>query len=341
MLAIVLASAVALVSPGGAAATPATPLETEFKKAVDAFMVEYRAADAQARQALLDDPAREPRHRFTPLFLAEAKKRQGTREALPLWAWLVENGTIVDRPTGEHAVERLLADHLSDPDLASGARAIGRVAGIRGEEKTVEDLTRIIAGSRDSAVRAEAFFQRGFVRRDSNLPLARGDFEWAVKEDGDSPAGKRAAEALAATAPLKAGEKAPDFSGSTLSSTTVKLSELRGRVLLVDFWGMWCGPCVAQIPGLRKLHDRYAGKPFDIVGIDTDRDVEALRKFAAVNHIDWITVTDGGTDGPVGKGWRVDAWPTSFLVDREGIIRGRDLPPEALEERIESLLAGR
>jgi len=341
VLTIVLASVVALVSPGSAVADPAAALETEFKQAVDAFMVEYRAADASTRQALLDDPVREPRHRFTPLYLAEAKKRQGTPEALPLWAWLVENGTIVDRATGELAVEKLLSDHIADPGLAPGAKAIGRIAGIRGEAKTVEDLTKIIAASHEPAVRAEAFFQRGFVRRDSNLPLARGDFEWAVKEGGDTPAAKRAAEALAASAPLKPGDKAPDFEGSTLSSKSVKLSELRGSVVLVDFWGMWCGPCVAQVPALRKLRDRFAGKPFEIVGVDTDRDLEVLRKFAAANHVDWITLTDGGTNGPVGKLWRVDAWPTSFLVDREGIIRARDLSPEAMGERIADLLAAR
>jgi peroxiredoxin len=341
MLTMVLASVVALASSAGAGATPATALENDFKQAVDAFMVEYRAADASTRQTLLTDPVREPRHRFTPLFLAEARRRQGTPEALPFWAWLVENGTIVDRETGDLAVERLLADHIADPNLAPGAKAIGRVAGIRGEAKTVEDLTKIIAASHDPAVRAEAFFQRGFVRRDSNLPLARGDFERAAKEGGDSPAGKRAVEALAASAPLKPGDPAPDFAGNTLGSTTVKLSGLRGHVVLVDFWGMWCGPCVAQVPALRKLRVRFSGEPFDIVGIDTDRDLEALRKFAATNHIDWITLTDGGTDGPVGKIWRVDAWPTSFLVDREGVIRARDLSPEAMGERIADLLAAR
>jgi hypothetical protein len=148
------------------AAKPAEPdLNSRFSEAVKAFMEEYRAADEKSRPALLADSQREPRHRFTPLFLAEAERLKGTPEALPYWAWLVENGSIVDPKAGDRAVERIFADHLADPGLAPAAKALGRAAGVRGVERTIPELTRIIDASPHPTVRGEALFQRALLRR--------------------------------------------------------------------------------------------------------------------------------------------------------------------------------
>ena len=304
-------------------------------------MDEYRAADEKTRPALLADPKREPRHRFTPLFLAEAERQKGTAAAVPYWTWLVENGTIVDAKVGDEAVSRLLTDHVADPGLAPGARAIGRAAGIRGSERTIADLSRIIEGSPHADVRAEALFQRAVVHRQAGSPQARKDFEAAVAQAPESPAGKRAAAQLAESAPLAVGERAPELAGRDLAGESVTMNSLHGRVVLVEFWGMWCGPCVAQIPKLKKLHAQFKGKPFQLVGVNSDKDRESLARFVAANQIDWQNVVDGGTDGATARAWRVDAWPASFLVDQAGVIRARDIAPEKLDGEIKSLLKNR
>jgi peroxiredoxin len=324
------------------AAKPAeADLQSEFTKAVKVFMEEYRAADANAREKLLADPAREPRHRFTPQFLAAAQRHKGTPEAIPYWAWLVENGTIVDAQVGEQAVTRLLSDHLADPGLAPGAKAVGRAAGVRGLERTIADLTRIVEGSPHAPVRAEALFQRGFLRREAGSPEALKDFQRAAAEAPDSAPGKRAAETLAASRPLAIGDQAPDFEGHTLAGDSVKLSALRGRIVLVDFWGLWCGPCVAQLPKIRKIHERFRGMPFEVIGIDSDKDLETLRRFLAANHVDWTTVLDRATDGPIATAWRVGDWPSTFLIDETGVIRARNLALDVLEATIAGMLKKR
>jgi peroxiredoxin len=309
-------------------------LQGEFTKAVKAFMEEYRAADANAREKLLADPAREPRHRFTPLFLAAAERHKGSPAAIPYWAWLIENGTIVDPQVGEQAVTRLLAD----PGLAPGARALGRAAGVRGPERTIADLTRIIQGSPHAPVRAEALLQRGLLRREGGSPEASKDLERAAAEAPDSPPGKRAAETLAAARPLAIGDQAPDFEGRTLAGDSVKLSDLRGRIAVVDFWGTWCGPCVAQLPQIRRIYDHFRGATFEVVGINSDADLEGLRQFVAANHVDWTTVLDRAPDGPIAKAWRVEAWPATFLIDEGGVIRSRDLAFDTLEAKIAEML---
>jgi thiol-disulfide isomerase/thioredoxin len=332
----------ACLAVGQAPATATREIEAdlsdEFNAAVKAFMEEYRAADEKARPALLADPVREPRHRFTPLFLAEAEKRKGTPAALADWAWLVENGSIVDVQVGDEAAGRLLTDHLSSADLGPGAKAIGRAAGVRGVEKTIAELTRILDGSPHQSVRAEAFFQRGLLRRQAAPSEARQDFQSAVSLAPDSAPGKKAAAELQATAPPAVGNRAPRLEGKTLAGDTVKLADLSGRVVLIDFWGAWCGPCVAEMPKLKKLQARFAKKPFALLGVNSDKDPETLRRFLARSQIGWTNILDGGTEGPVHKAWGVDAWPSSFLVDASGVIRGQGLSFDELEKKIAEML---
>jgi thiol-disulfide isomerase/thioredoxin len=176
------------------------------------------------------------------------------------------------------------------------------------------------------------------LRRQAGSAEARKDFERAVAEAPNSPAGKKAAEQIAASLPLAVGDRAPDLDGPTLARTVVKLSSLRGRVVLVDFWGMWCGPCVAQLPQLKKLRQKLRGKPFELIGVNSDKDRDALARFLTANHVDWPNVIDGGMDGPAAKAWRIDSWPANFLVDSGGVIRARDLPADALEKQITGML---
>jgi thiol-disulfide isomerase/thioredoxin len=313
-------------------------LVAEFDQAVKVFMDEYRAADEKAREAMLADPVREPRHRFTPLFRAAAERHRGTPEALPYWSWLVDNGSIVDPEIGELAVRRLLADHLADPGLAPAVRAIWRAADRRGVEKTIDDLTRIVDRSPHPEVRAEALYQRARLRQKAGSKEARKDFERAIAEAPTSSAGHRAAEELEALSVLRVGGQAPELAGTTLDGKPVTLAGLRGRVVLVDFWGMWCGPCVAQLPKLKELRRQFKGQAFDLLGVNSDEDAEKLRQFLSANQIDWTQLLDQSTTGPISRRWRISAWPASFLIDPKGVIRGVNLDFDALATQIAGLL---
>lgn len=314
-------------------------LSQEFDAAVKTFMDEYRAADESARKALLDDPVREPRHRFTPRFLAAAQKRRGSAEAIPYWTWLLENGSIVDRAAGDEAASRLLHDHVTDKNVAVALKAFRRAAGVRGSEVTSRDLTEVITRSPHPAVRAEALFQRGLLaRQDGDEAHAREDLSRAAAEAPGSDAATHATETLHALAPLASGMSAPALDARDFHGKPIRLAALRGRVVLVDFWGMWCGPCVAQLPRMRALSERYGKRGLTIVGVNSDRDAAAVSAFIAKHNVPWRNVPDGGTTGPVAAKWRVDTWPATFLLDAGGTIRGRDLSFEELESAIVRLL---
>jgi peroxiredoxin len=119
---------------------------------------------------------------------------------------------------------------------------------------------------------------------------------------------------------LKAGEAAPEIEGKDLDGKDRKLSDYRGKVVLLAFWFRSCGPCLADVPRYRALLERHKGKPFMVLGVNSDDDREAAQKAAAKEHVTWPSFWDGA-NGPVVKRWQVDAWPAVYLLDQKGVIR--------------------
>ena len=125
--------------------------------------------------------------------------------------------------------------------------------------------------------------------------------------------------------PRRARENyAPDFSFTSLSGEEVSLDSLQGKVVLLDFWGTWCGPCVESVPELRELHKKYANEPsFVLIGISSDRDDKVWREFTEKNKMAWPQYRD--KDGKILRAFRIGAFPTYVILDHEGIIRHRSV----------------
>lgn len=114
---------------------------------------------------------------------------------------------------------------------------------------------------------------------------------------------------------------APDFAFTTLENEQVSLASLRGKVVLLDFWGSWCPPCRESIPTIAALQKDYGKKGVEFVGISSDDDDAAWRKFIANNRMVWPEYRDA--DGRVGQAFVVDSFPTYIVLDRNGVIRFR------------------
>jgi thiol-disulfide isomerase/thioredoxin len=119
---------------------------------------------------------------------------------------------------------------------------------------------------------------------------------------------------------LTSGSQVPDFAFTGMDGTPRRLSELRGKVVLLDFWGSWCGPCVADMPKLRKLHEAYRARGFEILGLDFEDDLETQRKFLAENDLPWVHATTESVADLVQSRFRVWSFPTKILLDREGRV---------------------
>lgn len=102
---------------------------------------------------------------------------------------------------------------------------------------------------------------------------------------------------------------------------TVKLSDLKGKVVLVDFWASWCGPCRVNNRKLADLYQKYQQKGFEIYGISIDNDKNKWRAAIAADKITWVQVNQrGGWDAPVTLDWNIDKLPSTFLLNAEGQI---------------------
>jgi thiol-disulfide isomerase/thioredoxin len=139
---------------------------------------------------------------------------------------------------------------------------------------------------------------------------------------------------------LVIGKAAPDIEGEDIDGKKFKLSDYRGKVVLLAFWGNWCGPCRAMYPHERSLVNKLKDKPFVLIGINSDSNREDLKKVLEKEEITWRSWWDGGsTRGPIASQWNVQGWPTLYLLDHKGVIVDRSVAYRDMGGRIEQLVA--
>lgn len=145
------------------------------------------------------------------------------------------------------------------------------------------------------------------------------------------------------TSPLysqaKKGMPAPEIRLPDTSGAAVSLHAMKGKVVLVDFWASWCRPCRQNNPALVDLHKKFKGKDFEILGVSIDKSKADWIRAIQKDRLTWPQVLDpGGWDAQSTANYGVDAIPASFLIDKEGVIRGVDLYGRELEGMIRKLL---
>jgi len=131
------------------------------------------------------------------------------------------------------------------------------------------------------------------------------------------------------SAPTGAAEDAAALSGRTLEGKTVSLSEYKGKVVLVDFWATWCGPCLAEIPELIKLQANLGDKDFVILGVSMDEETAEVAPFADKMGINSPIIVNGGENAP--KGWVVPGLPTAYLISRDGKVLQRKFGSKSID----------
>ena len=119
---------------------------------------------------------------------------------------------------------------------------------------------------------------------------------------------------------LKLGEEFPDFSFQDFQGKTRKLSEFRGKYVLMDFWGTWCGPCIAEVPYLKSAYAKYKDRGFEILGMDNDEEIEKARGFIAEKAITWPQATTPSIKDLLEFRLRIKAYPSAVLLDPQGRV---------------------
>ena len=137
------------------------------------------------------------------------------------------------------------------------------------------------------------------------------------------------------------GKPFPVIKGRLLDGSSFSLSQWRGKVVLIDFWATWCGPCVREMPNVKTVYQAHKQNGFEIIAVSLDSDKAALQKGIAAMAIPWPQLFDGG-------GWKnaiaqqcvVHSIPTTFLIGKDGILVAADLHGEELNEAVKKALGG-
>lgn len=137
----------------------------------------------------------------------------------------------------------------------------------------------------------------------------------------------------------KIGEQAPDIAIADAQGKTVKLSSLKGKVVLIDFWASWCVYCREFMPVLRTVYGIYKVKGFEVYGISLDKKKPDWKKAIAEDKTTWIHVNEpGGWETPTAKAWHIEQLPSSFLLDKQGKIIAIDPNEKQLQGALQKLL---
>jgi peroxiredoxin len=147
--------------------------------------------------------------------------------------------------------------------------------------------------------------------------------------------------AAAAHAKVAPNTPAPDFTLRQIDGPNLRLGEQRGRVVMVNFWATWCGPCRIELPQLAKLHDKYRASGFLLLGVNIDDDPAAAKALAAKLGLPFPVLLD--TAKQVVGAWDLNAMPATVLIDKDGRVRHlhrgyREGVEQTYEQQVRELL---
>ena|GEM_PF-411852 len=141
---------------------------------------------------------------------------------------------------------------------------------------------------------------------------------------------------------LSVGKTAPEINGEDTEGVKFKLSDYRGKVVMLSFWGTWCGPCMRLVPHEREIVGRLKDKPFALIGVNSDADKIKLKAAMVKARITWRSFWCGekGYDGDIPKAWNVNGWPTIYILDHKGVVRGKQvMTAKELDRVIDKLVS--
>jgi thiol-disulfide isomerase/thioredoxin len=168
---------------------------------------------------------------------------------------------------------------------------------------------------------------------------ARAEFSTFLASDDSAPNLHERAQRYLSRIDLARARMAPPFSVTTIDGEHISLDSLAGKVVLIDFWATWCGPCREALPHIRAIANHFQEQPLVVISISLDKDEAKWKEFIAKNQMTWLQYRDGSFDGPIAKSFGINAIPATFTIDADGVLEDQHVGDAEIEGKLKKLVA--
>lgn len=168
---------------------------------------------------------------------------------------------------------------------------------------------------------------------------ARREFTTALAQENKDEVLRERLQRYLDNIELARARMAPPFSLVTLDGKNVSLDELAGKVVLIDFWATWCGPCREALPHIRDIAQKFQDQPLVVLSISLDKDEAKWKDFVAKNKMTWLQYRDEGFDGKIATEFGVNAIPATFTIDADGVLQDQHVGDANIEGKLKKLIA--
>lgn len=356
---------------------PLAPEDEKFEAIVKKCNASMREHFQRVQSAAPADRAKieneeNPVNKLASEFLALAAQHPGSDAAYNSVSFLVVNGT---GKIKSDAMKRLFKEYRDDPRIVKNLTAITTGPPTSETEKILSQLARDSKNKtvRGRTMRTHIAYLRSMIQI-KQLADEKPEFASQIGKDviefmkkhefddlknresellnklandfADVPSDRHgksladiAKEELFVEKNLSVGSEAPNIIGHNLESKKMQLSDFRGKVVLLVFWGHWSRGSQLMYPQLRSLTKKLDGKPFQIVGVNTDTSQRRIASTMKHLKLDWQNFWQMGNKGKHTTEWQVNSWPSLFVIDQDGIIRHKNITGKKLDEALTKMMS--
>jgi serine/threonine-protein kinase len=343
------------------AVTPEKELQT-LQQLVTGSLQRYQAQRAAARTTAERKRAEAQKpdlEAFAGKFLQLAQRRRESPAAMDALVWVLthcdpEQVGPWAGPLRLQAVQLLQRDHLQKPEFVNvcvrfaqtpvpEAEELLRAGLERHSRQDVRGLSGLalaisLARASHKAAASDPARAQDLLRR------AEKEFDRVAREFGSVNYGRFTLAEIARfelqkARHLEVGCPAQDIEGTDLDGKKLKLSDFRGKVVVLDFWADWCGWCRQMYPQEQEMVRRLKDQPFALVGVNCDDNREAVREVVKRKGLNWRSWFDGDSEGGhIRQDWHVNSFPSIWVLDHKGVIRFKDVRGPQLDAAVRQLL---